>query len=48
MVADAQEHLDAAVADGHLDEAEAADRAATLEERITDRVNGETPLPRVP
>lgn len=44
MVADAQEHLDAAVANGRLDEAEAAERTATLEERITDRVNGETPL----
>jgi hypothetical protein len=47
LVADAQEHLDAAVANGRLDEAEAAERAATLEERITDRVNGETPLPEL-
>jgi hypothetical protein len=44
MVADAQEHLDTAVANGHLDQAEADERAATLEERVTDRVNGETPL----
>jgi hypothetical protein len=44
MVADAQEHLDTAVANGRLDVAEAEERAVTLEERITDRANGETPL----
>ena len=44
LVADAQEHLDAAVENGRLEQAEADERTATLEERITDRVNGETPL----
>jgi hypothetical protein len=44
MVAEAQTHLDAAVANGRLDETEAAERAATLEQRMTDRVNGDTPL----
>jgi hypothetical protein len=41
MVADAQEHLAQAVADGHLTQEEADERAADLEERITALVNGE-------
>lgn len=41
MVARAAEHLDEAVADGRIDEADAADRLAEITERITDGVNGE-------
>ena len=41
MVAEANAHLDAAVADGELTEAEAAQRQADLGERITALVNGE-------
>ncbi|MEM9610761.1 MAG: hypothetical protein AAGA99_25345 [Actinomycetota bacterium] len=43
LVADAAEHLDEHVADGDLTEEEAAERLEELEERITDRVNGEAP-----
>ena len=41
MVAEANAHLDAAVADGELTEVEAAQRQADLVERITAMVNGE-------
>lgn len=41
LVAQAQERLDAAVADGHLTGDEAAERAAEIETRITEMVNGE-------
>ena len=40
MVAEANAHLDAAVADGELTEVEAAQRQADLVERITAMVNG--------
>lgn len=43
LVDEAQGHLDLAVEDGRLTEAEAAERATTLEEHITARVNGERP-----
>jgi len=41
MVAEANEHLAEAVADGRITQEQADERAATLEERITERVNGE-------
>ena len=41
LVAEAQEHLDAAVADGHLTQEEADEKAADLTERITAMVSGE-------
>jgi hypothetical protein len=43
MVADAEEHLAEAVADGRLTQEEADERAAELEERITALVDGELP-----
>jgi hypothetical protein len=43
MVADAQEHLAEAVADGRLTQEEADERAAELEERITAIVDGDLP-----
>ena len=43
FVAEATAHLDEAVENGRLTEAEAAERAADLEERITAHVNGEHP-----
>lgn len=43
LVADAQERLDEAAADGKIDADEAAEKSAELEERITERVNGEVP-----
>jgi len=41
LVARAQEHLDQAVTDGRLTADKAAERAADIEARITDMVNGE-------
>lgn len=38
LVADAMKHLDVAVENGRIDQAEADERAADLEERITERV----------
>ena len=46
LVAEAQERLAQAVADGHITQEEADERAATLEERMTDLVNGELEFPR--
>jgi polyhydroxyalkanoate synthesis regulator phasin len=43
LVAEAQAHLDLAVDNGRLSADEAAEKAATLEERVTARVNGERP-----
>jgi hypothetical protein len=43
LVADATAHIDEEVAEGDLTEAEAAERKANLEERITALVNGERP-----
>ena len=43
LVAEAQEHLDQAVADGHLSQEEADEKAADLEARITEMVNSERP-----
>ncbi len=43
LVADAMARLDEAVANGQLDAEDVADRVAELEQRITDRVNGERP-----
>lgn len=43
LVAEANEHLDEAVENGRLTEAQASERAADLEERITAHVNGERP-----
>lgn len=43
LVAEAEAHLDLAVESGRLTEEEAAEKAETLEERITARVNGERP-----
>lgn len=43
IVAEAETRLDEAVANGRMDEDEAAERLADLEERITDRVNGVRP-----
>jgi hypothetical protein len=43
LVAEATTHLDEAVANGRLTEAEASERAADLEEHITAHVNGEHP-----
>ena len=43
VVADASAHLDEKVAEGDLTEAEAAERLAALEERVTDLVNAERP-----
>lgn len=42
MVSEASDRLDEAVANGRLDEGEAAERLAEIEERITARVNGES------
>jgi hypothetical protein len=41
LVAEAEERLDQAIADGRLDEAEKADKLAEITERVTDMVNGE-------
>ena len=46
LLADAEERIDAAVADGRLDADEAAEKQAQLEERITDLVNGDIELGR--
>ena len=43
LVAEAREHLDEAVADGHLTQEEADEKAAELEARITEMVNSERP-----
>ncbi len=43
MVADAQKHLDQAVEDGRLTEAQAEERLAEIEEHVTALVNGELP-----
>jgi hypothetical protein len=43
LVADANEHLDEAVANGRLTQEEADEKKANLQERITARVNGERP-----
>jgi hypothetical protein len=43
LVAEAQEHLDQAVADGRLTQEEADEKAADLEARITEMVNSERP-----
>jgi hypothetical protein len=43
LVAAANDSLDAAVESGDLTEAEAAERSADLEARITAHVNGERP-----
>jgi polyhydroxyalkanoate synthesis regulator phasin len=45
LVDEAAEHLEEHVAVGDLTEEEAAERLEHLEERITDRVNGERPEP---
>lgn len=44
LVDEAQAHLDLAVESGRLTEDEAAERAADIEERVTDRINGEGPF----
>lgn len=44
LVAEAEEHLELAVENGRLTEAEAAEKLADLTERITARVNGERPV----
>ncbi len=41
LVAEKQEKLEQAVADGRLTDEEAADKAAEIEQRVTDAVNGE-------
>jgi polyhydroxyalkanoate synthesis regulator phasin len=46
LVEKSTERLDEAVANGRLDDAEAAERAAELEERITERVTNPSPGPR--
>lgn len=43
LVAEAQERVDEAVANGRIDEADVAEKTADLEERISDFVNGERP-----
>jgi polyhydroxyalkanoate synthesis regulator phasin len=43
LVADAKKHLDDAVADGRLTNAQEAQILADLKQRITDRVNGKLP-----
>jgi len=43
MVSEASDHLDEAVANGRIDEAEAAEKLAQIEERITAGINGEFP-----
>jgi hypothetical protein len=43
LVADAKTHLDQAVTDGRITQDQADERAADLEEHITDMVNGELP-----
>lgn len=45
LVADAETHIAQAVENGRLTEDEAAAKLADLEQRITDRVNGETTVP---
>jgi hypothetical protein len=44
MVAEAEEHLAEAVADGRITQEQADERRADLEQRITDLVNGELEL----
>jgi hypothetical protein len=46
LVAEVDRHLDLAVEGGRLTEAEAAEKLAAAEERITARVNGERPTRR--
>ena len=46
MIAQAEERLDAAVADGRLSETEAAEKSAEIAERVDDVVNGEAPIGR--
>ena len=46
LLAEAEERIDTAVADGRLDADEAAEKLAQLEERITDLVNGDVDLGR--
>jgi polyhydroxyalkanoate synthesis regulator phasin len=48
LVADAEARLDDAVANGRLTDDEAADRAATIRERVTELVNREFALPPMP
>jgi len=43
MLAEASEHLDEAVANGRIDETEAAEKLAQIQELITARINGEFP-----
>lgn len=43
LFAEGAEHLDLAVESGRLTEEEAAEKLATLDERVTERVNGERP-----
>lgn len=43
MVAEASERIDEAVANGRIDEADAAEKLAQIEEKITARLNGEFP-----
>jgi hypothetical protein len=43
MVSAASDHLDEAVANGRIDETEAAEKLAQIEERITAGINGEFP-----
>ena len=46
LVSQVEEHLATAVEEGRLTEAEAAEKLATAEERITELVNGDIPEPR--
>ena len=46
LVADATEHLDAAVDEGRITEERATELAEVLQERVEARVNGELPEPR--
>lgn len=45
LVADAQKHLDQAVADGRITKAQAETMLSNIEQRITDMVNGKRPDP---
>jgi hypothetical protein len=45
LVADAKSHLDQAVTDGRITDAEAADELTKITERVTAMVNGERPGP---
>jgi len=44
LVADAEERLDEAIAEGRFDESEKADRIAEITERVTAMVNGDLPI----